>query len=93
MRPIALKEVQLHKTLDDCWMAINGRVYNVTPYVPFHPGGVKEIMKGAGKDATALIHKIHAWVNVEQMLAKCLLGPLRTAPDSSDDDDDDADDD
>lgn len=24
---------------DDAWLAIRGRVYNVTHYLPYHPGG------------------------------------------------------
>lgn len=30
------------------------QVYNVTPYLRFHPGGVEELMRGAGRDATRL---------------------------------------
>lgn len=40
--------------------------------------GVDELMKGAGKDATKLFDDIHAWVNYEQLLCKCFVGPLRT---------------
>lgn len=38
----------------DQWTAINGRVYNLTPYAKFHPGGVKELMRCAGRDGTKL---------------------------------------
>ena len=65
---------------DDCWMAIAGRVYNVTDYMHFHPGGVPEVLRGAGMDATALFCEVHAWVNFESMLEQCLVGFL--APDS-----------
>lgn len=34
-------------------------------------------MRGAGKDATSLFDSVHAWVNYEQLLSKCLVGPLR----------------
>lgn len=34
-------------------------------------------MKGIGKDATKLFDEVHAWVNYEQLLAKCFIGPLR----------------
>lgn len=60
----------------DAWSAYGGRVYNVTPYVPFHPGGKGELLRGAGKDATKLFGEVHPWVNYETMLAACLVGVL-----------------
>lgn len=68
------EEVKLHKSVDDAWTIINGKVYNITPYLNFHPGGVKELMKGAGTDSTTLFNKYHAWVNVESMLRNCWIG-------------------
>lgn len=35
-------------------------------------------MRGIGKDATKLFDEVHAWVNYEQLLAKCFIGPLRS---------------
>lgn len=43
----------------------------------YHPGGAEQLMRGAGKDATSLFDEYHAWVNIEQLLAKCFVGPLR----------------
>ncbi|KAM5355230.1 hypothetical protein ACJ41O_001876 [Fusarium nematophilum] len=60
----------------DAWMALNGKVYNVTPYANFHPGGVPELMRGAGREATKLFGEIHPWVNYETMLSACLVGLL-----------------
>ncbi|KAI8804559.1 hypothetical protein BJ742DRAFT_760375 [Cladochytrium replicatum] len=65
-----------HRTKEDCWMAIQGKVYNVTPYLKYHPGGVSQLMRGAGRDATELYLKIHPWVNIDVMLDKCFLGYL-----------------
>jgi len=47
-----------------------GNVYNITQYLDYHPGGVDEIMKGAGIDATALFQEIHSWVNKNDLLEK-----------------------
>ena len=77
-RKIPLEEGARHKSEDDVWMALNGKVYNVTRYVKFHPGGVDWLMRGAGTDATKLFNKYHKWVNVDFMLQKTFLGFLDT---------------
>ncbi|MDD2786297.1 MAG: cytochrome b5-like heme/steroid binding domain-containing protein [Patescibacteria group bacterium] len=53
----ALADVALHTTASDCWMAIDGKVYNATSFIPNHPGGDK-ILQGCGKDATSLFDGI-----------------------------------
>lgn len=40
-----------------CWTIINGDVYNITSYVPNHPGGEEEIIKICGKDGSNLFAK------------------------------------
>uniref|UniRef100_A0A0E0HYF5 Cytochrome b5 heme-binding domain-containing protein n=1 Tax=Oryza nivara TaxID=4536 RepID=A0A0E0HYF5_ORYNI len=75
-RLISLEEVKQHKTGDSIWTVLKGRVYNIAPYMKFHPGGVDMLMKAAGKDSTALFNKYHAWVNFEFLLEKCLVGFL-----------------
>ncbi|KAM7223570.1 cytochrome b5 reductase 4 [Rhypophila decipiens] len=58
----------------DAWTVLGGRVYNMTPYLPFHPGGEPELLRGAGRDGTKLFGEIHPWVNYENMLSACLIG-------------------
>uniref|UniRef100_A0A182QPT9 Cytochrome-b5 reductase n=1 Tax=Anopheles farauti TaxID=69004 RepID=A0A182QPT9_9DIPT len=76
--PVSHAELAKHDRAEDAWMAIRGKVYNVTRYMNFHPGGADELMRGVGKDATRLFEEVHAWVNYESLLAKCYIGPLRT---------------
>lgn len=64
----------------DAWMALNGKVYNISPYADFHPGGVPELMRGAARDGTALFGEVHPWVNYETMLQSCLVGLLVEEP-------------
>jgi len=71
---VGRKELAKHNTKEDCWMALRGKVYNITPYLAFHPGGVEELMRGAGRDGTKLFDHRHTWVNAESMMAKCLVG-------------------
>ena len=35
-----------------------GKVYNVTAYMEYHPGGIPELMRGAGKDATVFFDEV-----------------------------------
>lgn len=60
----------------DAWTVFGGRVYNTTPYLPFHPGGEPELLRVAGRDGTRLFGEIHPWVNYEGMLASSLIGML-----------------
>ncbi|KAF8206257.1 cytochrome b5-like heme/steroid binding domain-containing protein [Mycena galopus ATCC 62051] len=65
---------------DDAWTAINNKVYNITAYLPFHPGGERELMRVAGRDGTYLFASTHAWVNADFMLDTCLVGFLISEP-------------
>jgi len=49
-------EVAAHNNESSCWMAIDGKVYDVTDFIANHPGG-KAILNGCGKDATTLFHE------------------------------------
>lgn len=60
----------------DAWTSYQGKVYNITPYLPFHPGGKGELLRGAGKDSGQLFFEIHPWVNWDAILGECLVGIL-----------------
>ena len=47
------KEIAAHNTRADCWFSMRGRIYDVTKFIPHHPGG-DAILEACGKDATAL---------------------------------------
>jgi cytochrome b involved in lipid metabolism len=51
----SLTEVALHNTPTDCWMAIDGKVYDVSNYALKHPGG-DTVYQGCGQDATKLFN-------------------------------------
>ncbi|CDS13225.1 hypothetical protein LRAMOSA05403 [Lichtheimia ramosa] len=59
MKTVSLKEVARHTTKDDIWVIIHGKVYDLTQFLPEHPGGQKIIMKYAGQDATKAFEPIH----------------------------------
>nr|XP_054485051.1 cytochrome b5 reductase 4 isoform X3 [Agelaius phoeniceus] len=73
-------ELSKHNKKEDCWICIRGFVYNVTPYMEYHPGGEDELMKAAGTDGTDLFDQVHRWVNYESMLKECLVGRMAVKP-------------
>lgn len=50
-------ELKKHNTREDAWSAFYGKVYNITPYMRFHPGGEDDLMRVAGRDGTRLFGK------------------------------------
>ena len=75
-REITPHELASHSSPDDCWTALRGKVYDLTPYLKFHPGGSPLLVAVAGKDATRVFDAYHAWVNAGALLASCLVGKL-----------------
>jgi cytochrome b involved in lipid metabolism len=58
------------------WSSYQGKVYNITPYLPFHPGGEGQLRRAAGRDGEQLFTEVHPWVNWENMLGVCVVGIL-----------------
>lgn len=54
----SLASVAKHNKPNDCWVIIRDKVYNVTAWVPRHPGGAL-IYINAGKDCTQLFDSYH----------------------------------
>jgi len=52
-----LSSIASHNSASSCYMAIRGKVYDVTPYISKHPGG-NTILKGCGKDATGMFEGV-----------------------------------
>ncbi|KAL2120610.1 hypothetical protein VTJ04DRAFT_4637 [Mycothermus thermophilus] len=63
-------EVAKHNKPDDCWVIVHGKAYDVTEFLPEHPGGTKIILKYAGKDATEEFDPIHPPDTLEKYLPK-----------------------
>ena len=74
---ISSGEVALHNTASDCWVVIDGSVYQLDKYMSQHPGGKSVLTALCGKDgskAFANQHARQALPNSE--LAKLYLGAL-----------------
>lgn len=51
-KTISLDELSKHNNADDLWLAIDGKVYDVTKFKEEHPGGDDVLLEKAGQDAT-----------------------------------------
>ncbi|KAH0478178.1 MAG: hypothetical protein KVP17_005307 [Porospora cf. gigantea B] len=72
-----LEEVAQHNTRESAWTVYKGFVYDMTPYLHYHPGGSAILMEtAAGKDCTDMFEKVHCWVNMAELLGKYKLGTL-----------------
>ena len=60
---IPMSVLKQHNKRDDAWSAFSGKVYNITHYLPFHPGGEKELMRVAGRDGTKLFGALLASIS------------------------------
>lgn len=78
--PFTLAQVAEHNTPKSCWVIIKNKVYDVTEFLPEHPGGSKIILKYAGRDATSAYEPIHPPDALDKNLPKEKhLGDLDTA--------------
>ncbi|KAI5818448.1 FMN-dependent dehydrogenase-domain-containing protein [Pyronema omphalodes] len=77
MSGIDFKEVAKHNSPASCWVIIHNNVYDVTKFLPSHPGGSNVILRYAGRDATAEYDPIHPAGILEETLSPSqILGPL-----------------
>lgn len=80
---LSLAEASKHNTESDCWLVIKNKVYNVSSYIGYHPGGANRIISECGNEVTGLFASIHsnfAW----DLLKKYDIGNLNSRIDSQD---------
>lgn len=75
-RWISKDELASHRSPTDAWISIKGRVYDITSYLQFHPGGAKILLAASGRDATVLFDKYHRWIDASYLLDSKAVGKL-----------------
>lgn len=51
-KQFTMEEIAKHNTEDDCWLVIDGKVYDVTNFLPDHPGGSERVVPISGGDVS-----------------------------------------
>ena len=59
MVPLTWDEISQHNTKTDCWVVVDGVVYDMTDFLDDHPGGKRLPVKHSGKDVTEIWHSFH----------------------------------
>ena len=54
-----MTQVTTHNSRTSCWSAINGSVYDLTSWIPNHPGGEQAILSICGKDGSSTFNAKH----------------------------------
>jgi len=71
-----MEEVAKHNKKTDAWIVIHNKVYDITKWIPMHPGGLI-IMKGVGKDATSLFESVGHDNYARKKLSHYKIGVLK----------------
>ncbi|KAJ8483137.1 hypothetical protein ONZ45_g14714 [Pleurotus djamor] len=83
------EDVEAHKSLSSCWVVRGQRIYDVTAFLPDHPGGEDYILKFAGTDISAAMKDANEHEHSDSaydMLEEYLIGRLGTSETTVSDD-------
>ncbi|MEK7098457.1 MAG: cytochrome b5-like heme/steroid binding domain-containing protein [Patescibacteria group bacterium] len=72
-----LADISGHKDRSSCWSTINGGVYDLTSWIPKHPGGEQAILQLCGTDGSAKFNRQHGGAALQaQVLTGFKVGTL-----------------
>ncbi|KAJ1704490.1 hypothetical protein LUZ63_004269 [Rhynchospora breviuscula] len=76
---ISSSELRRHTSPSSLWLSIHGLVYDVTSWLPLHPGGDLPLLSLAGRDATDPFLAYHP-PSAHSALSPFLVGRLSPSP-------------
>lgn len=74
------EEVARHASPDSNWVIIDDKVYDLTRFAAFHPGGAAFISSVAGRDATDKFYAFHRGDVLRSMASKYVIGVVSDPP-------------
>nr|UUV61161.1 CYB5 [Stevia rebaudiana] len=75
-KKFVFNDVIVHNKTKDCWLIINGKVYDVTPFMEDHPGGDEVLLAATGKDATDDFEDVGHSDDARDMMDKYYIGEV-----------------
>ncbi|KAK5133439.1 hypothetical protein LTR08_007681 [Meristemomyces frigidus] len=66
---VSVAEITKHASPDDCWIVVNGKVYDLSTFAPQHPGGPDMIYKWAGRDGSKTYNDYHSAELIDKTLS------------------------
>ncbi len=76
MNTYTIEEVERHNKIEDCWIIIDGKVFDVTEFAIIHPGGKQLIYSVGGTDATEYFHELHREEILLEVANEYMIGEL-----------------
>ena len=75
---ITIQELSLHNVATDCWINYEGIIYDITSFLPNHPGGVKAIAKycGSSEEFQKAFENRHGNDEIEILMKQPIVGIL-----------------
>ncbi|KAL9397713.1 hypothetical protein Peur_011966 [Populus x canadensis] len=74
-----LEEVSAHNSPKDCWLVVEGRVYDLTKFLEDHPGGDDVLLSATGKDATDDFEDVGHSSTARALMDEFYVGDIDTA--------------
>ena len=76
-KEIPLKELQKHNKPNDCWIAVEGSVYDITKYLSLHPAGAQVCIDVSGRDCTKEFDKAEHSDSAKDTMARYEIGVMK----------------
>eukprot|EP01084_Bolivina_argentea_P040501 74848_1 len=79
-RQITEQELARHNYQSDCWIAIRGKVYDITTFIKEHPGGIGLLSVYGGRDVTEQFESVAHSARAMALRKELYIGDLGITP-------------
>uniref|UniRef100_A0A1A8DUM3 Cytochrome b5 type B n=1 Tax=Nothobranchius kadleci TaxID=1051664 RepID=A0A1A8DUM3_NOTKA len=71
-----LEDVKVHNMINDTWLIIHDKVYDISKFLEEHPGGEEVLLEQGGADATESFEDVGHSSDAREMLQQYYIGEL-----------------